>query len=187
LNPHISLTQSRNNKPKKVTLPNGVNTTLYSPGPSTFAKKHKMKRGVLFLGRLTAVKKPELAITSFLRTNPSRDTKMVVMGSGELEDTLKEKYESSQIIFTGAIKNEKQKIDIIRSCQVFILPSVLEGMSLALLEAMACGLACISSDAGNHAEVLGKAGIIVPQKHLSHQIPGILHIIEVPYNTSPLQ
>jgi glycosyltransferase involved in cell wall biosynthesis len=48
---------------------------------------------------------------------------------------------------------------------VFVLPSEIEGFSLALLEAMARGLPCIATDAGGNREALGDgAGIIVPSR-----------------------
>ncbi len=46
---------------------------------------------------------------------------------------------------------------------VFVLPSRIEGFSLALLEAMARGIPCVASDAGGNAEALaGEAGRVVP-------------------------
>ena len=65
--------------------------------------------------------------------------------------------------------NENQRIEILRSADVFILPSLVEGLSLSLLEAMACGTACLATDAGADGEVLEKgAGIILhPQRVLS--------------------
>jgi glycosyltransferase involved in cell wall biosynthesis len=48
---------------------------------------------------------------------------------------------------------------------VFVLPSEIEGFSLALLEAMARGLPCIATDAGGNREALGDgAGIVVPSR-----------------------
>lgn len=158
---------------KIIVLPNGVDTALYRPGTSLFAKKHSIKTGVLFLGRLTLVKNPELVIKSFLSLNTSKDTKLILVGHGDLEEKLKHAYTDERIIFTGGITDEKQKIDIIRACQTIVLPSLWEGMSLALLEAMACGLAPITSDAGTKP-VFGQAGCIIPIPELNKKLPQVL-------------
>lgn len=161
---------------KILVLPNGVDPNLYKKNStSIFAKTKQIKKGILFLGRLTLQKNPEVLIKSFLKLDQFEDTKLVLVGPGDLEDELKLKYsKDKRIIFTGLITNEKKKIDIINSCQIFVLPSRFEGMPLALLEAMSCQLACIASDAGSNRELLGKAGIILQINELDFKLSTVL-------------
>ncbi|MBI2617746.1 glycosyltransferase family 4 protein [Candidatus Gottesmanbacteria bacterium] len=164
--------------PKKITvIPNGVNPKVYAPGASLFAKEHSVRRGILFLGRLTLQKNPEVLIQSFLRSSAIRDSHLILVGQGEEEETLREKYQDPHVIFTGSILAEKKKVDIIRSCQIFVLPSRFEGMPLALLEAMSTGLACVVSDAGSNSETLGDAGIVLPSSKIKQQLPVVLDIL----------
>lgn len=158
-------------------LPNGVDTSFYTPGPSKFAKRHGIKRGVLFLGRLSVVKNPELVIKTFLALNPPETTKMILSGQGELASSLQKKYHDPRIMFTGQITNEKEKLDIMRACQIFVLPSYFEGISLALLEAMSCGLACIVTDAGAHTEVVDNSGIILNRSEAKNELPLALRLL----------
>lgn len=157
-------------------LPNGVNKDFFKPGPSNFAKKFKIINGVLFMGRLTLVKNPETLIKSFLYLNPPGNHKLVLMGSGDLEDELKEKYRDDRIIFTGAVYEEKRKLDIIRSCRIFVLPSRYEGMSLSLLEAMSCGLAPLATGVGSDEEVVKNAGIILDSTKIDNQLLASLRL-----------
>ena len=55
-------------------------------------------------------------------------------------------------------------IDFLRACDVFIFPSLYEGLGIALIEAMAAGCACVASSAGPIPEVVthGQDGILVP-------------------------
>ncbi len=121
-------------------------------------------------------KNPEVLIESFLKINPDLKTKLILVGFGEKFKELREKYKYKRIIFTGCVENETYKLEIIRSCQIFVLPSRIEGMPLALLEAMSCGLCCITSDAGANSELVSKTGIVIPTSSLKQQLPLALKI-----------
>lgn len=156
-------------------VPNGVDTSKYVQGTSNFSEKYHFSKAVLFLGRITEVKNPELLIKAFIQINPSPDTKLLIVGYGELLKKLERKYsEYKQIIFTGVISNEEEKIEILNASNVFVLPSKFEGMSLSLLEAMSCGLACVVSDVGTSREMLNGAGKVIKYENLEEKLPGIL-------------
>jgi len=46
------------------------------------------------------------------------------------------------------VSDAEQRLDLLRAADAFVLPSTVEGLSLALLEAMSSGCAVIASDAG---------------------------------------
>lgn len=162
---------------KLLILPNGVDPDFYTPGTSSFRKRYGFEKGILFLGRLTLQKNPEVLIRAFLNLAAKNDTKLILVGHGELEEELRQNYQDNRIIFTGPVKDEEQKLDIIRSCQIFVLPSRFEGMALALLEAMSCGLACVVSDAGSSGELVKKVGIIIPGTRLKQELPLALRLL----------
>ena len=65
------------------------------------------------------------------------------------------------IYFLGNISDI---LPILQATTIFVRPSLTEGMSLAILEAMACGLPVVASDIEGNAEIIdnGKTGCLVP-------------------------
>jgi glycosyltransferase involved in cell wall biosynthesis len=53
-------------------------------------------------------------------------------------------------------------LELLRGCDVFVLPSTAEGLALSLLEAMAAGCAIVATDAGEDGRALDGAGLVIP-------------------------
>jgi glycosyltransferase involved in cell wall biosynthesis len=62
----------------------------------------------------------------------------------------------THLVFTGAL-DDKELTSLYSSCELFISPSLHEGLGLPILEAMACGAAVICSDAASLPEVVGRS------------------------------
>lgn len=81
-----------------------------------------------------------------------------------------------RVIVTGHLDTPAEVAQHLQLCDLLLLPSLWEGMPNALLEAMACELGCIASDAGGIPEVLehGKTGFLLPRFKLHHLGDAIL-------------
>jgi glycosyltransferase involved in cell wall biosynthesis len=99
-----------------------------------------------------------------------------MVGDGPLTNSLKPFYGKEYgIDWLGFVADEEQRIDILRAADVFILPSLVEGLSLSLLEAMSCGVACLATDAGADGEVLEDgAGVILSTQGVTTQLKTLL-------------
>jgi len=96
---------------------------------------------------------------------------LVVVGDGQERLKLARRYRSNtQIIFTGLIKEHSQLIDILRGADAFFLPSVIEGLSLAMLEAMSSGVATIATNVGDDGYALEGAGIVLDPSQLTSEL-----------------
>lgn len=90
-----------------------------------------------------------------------------IAGTGKIEQELKELASDlglgSQVIWHGFLKNVR---DFVRQFDIFVLPSHVEGLPNALLEAMAEGLVCIARNVGGVEEVWpGGAGhLLLPRQ-----------------------
>ncbi len=140
---------------KITVIPNYVDTNLFKPFPSS--KKHV---NVLFVGRLDKVKRLELLLESV------RGTGLTVrfVGSGPLRRTLLQKAEDNEVdlVIEQRVSNEKLP-DYYNSADVFVLLSEWEGHPKVLIEAMACGSACVGAKAPGIQNLLvdGETGLLV--------------------------
>lgn len=80
---------------------------------------------------------------------------------GKLETYVKEMNLEKRLVFLGYREDIQE---ILSGCDLFVLPSLYEGLPLAILEAMAAGKPVIASDINGTDEIIndGKTGILVP-------------------------
>ena len=103
---------------------------------------------------------------------------LVVVGDGPLRNTLETTYSSENIIWWGYEADQQRRAALLQAAEVFLLPSLVEGLSLALLEAMASGCACVATDAGADGEVLaGGAGIVISTQGVTTQLRTLLPVL----------
>lgn len=156
-------------------IPNSVNTNRFVINPE-FRKDQRIHLRVpetIFLvgmvGRFSAQKGHKYLIeaSSILRER-GKLFKIVLIGVGELEAVIRQEVEvrnlGNYIIFYGQTL-EVQKM--LQAFDCFILPSLWEGMPLALLEAMAVGLPVIGTDVAGTREVIENevTGLLIPSKN----------------------
>jgi glycosyltransferase involved in cell wall biosynthesis len=161
---------------KLAIIPNGVNTEKYCPGISYFKTQFNTKHLFVYQGRIATEKNIEALLKAWKYSGMGEDNTLLIVGDGPLTNVLKPVYnQRDNIIWLGFLADEDKRIEILRSADVFILPSLVEGLSLSLLEAMACGVACIATDAGADGEVLEKgAGIILNTQGVTTQLKTLL-------------
>lgn len=157
-------------------IPNGVDVDKYSPGESDIKSQFQAKRLFVYLGRIAPEKNVEALLKAWRHCDMGEDCQLLVVGDGLLKSTLETAYgEGHGINWLGFIADEITRINILRAADVFILPSLVEGLSLSLLEAMSCGAACLATDAGADGEVLEKgAGVILSTQGVTTQLKTLL-------------
>jgi glycosyltransferase involved in cell wall biosynthesis len=162
-----------------VVIPNGVDTRRYSPGPSVVKSDLYARRLFVYQGRISPEKNVEALLRGWRQADMGSGCKLAIVGGGPLEASLKRFYgDDDDILWLGYLANEQRRIDILRAADAFILPSFVEGLSLSLLEAMACGTACIATDAGADGEVLSEgAGIVLDTQRVATQLQTILPLL----------
>lgn len=161
-------------------IPNGVDALKYSPGASNLKAEIGAKRVFVYQGRIAIEKNVESLLKAWKKSEMAASSRLVILGDGPLAPALKSSYnEEHGIIWLGFVGDEERRIEILRGSDVFILPSLVEGLSLSLLEGMACGVACLATDAGADGEVLsGGAGVVLKTEGVAGQLRTLLPMLE---------
>ncbi len=147
--------------PSKVTT---VHNAVEPMSPEILAiqdKKGVKDKVITFLGRITMQKGPEYfveAAAKVLQKAPS--TRFVMAGSGDMMDQMirlaARRDISDRFHFTGFMKG-KQVYEVLKSSDVYVMPSVSEPFGISPLEAMQCGVPSIISKQSGCAEILDYA------------------------------
>jgi len=121
---------------------------------------------LLAAGRLKEVKDFKTLIRAFAKVRKELDVNLIIIGEGaqrlELEAEVSRLGLGNQVMMPGFISNP---FPLMRQSSVFVLSSTSEGLSLVLLEAMACGTQVVSTDCPyGPSEILanGRWGRLVP-------------------------
>lgn len=122
---------------------------------------------VVAMGRLTRQKNFPTLIRAFARACAERPMRLIIIGAGSKAACLCLEGLARQLGIQDRMRLEGEMINpfaLLARCDVFVLPSLWEGASNALLEAMACDLPVVAArSAGNAQEVLryGCHGLLV--------------------------
>ena len=158
-------------------IPNGVEPDQWQPGPSSLSERFGGRRVFLYMGRLATEKNVEALLRAWKLVKPEGCV-LVVVGDGPLRTTLETTYSDDSLIWWGYEADQQRRVSLLQAAEVFLLPSLVEGLSLALLEAMASGCACIATDAGADGEVLsGGAGIVISTQGVTTQLRTLLPVL----------
>jgi len=146
---------------KCVVIHNGVDLSYFRAKRSYSSNSHK----VVFIGRLIHNKGPDILLDSVkLVVKKIPDVKFLIVGEGplrkKLEDFTRKNKLSKNVIFLGRVEDVRPAM---KECDIYVRPSLLDGMPLGVLESMAAGLPLIATKIAGTPEIIthGKTGILV--------------------------
>ena len=156
-------------------IPNGYNNKLFYPIPMHLARKKLNlplnKKILLTIGNLVYIKGHTYLIDAMKFIVKKRnDTILIIIGTGQLKERLEKKVKklnlNNKVFLVGRVRHGRIPIWI-NSCNLFILPSIKEGFSTVIPEAMACGKPVIATNVGGNPEIISSSelGILVPPRN----------------------
>jgi glycosyltransferase involved in cell wall biosynthesis len=172
-----------------VRIPNGIEPRSASPGATSTRPKLGIAANApvaTFVGRLIPEKCVDRLLEAWQAVASARpDARLLIVGDGPHRKALGEKAVAlgitGSVLFLGHRPNVEQ---LLHASDVFVLPSLREGMSNALLEAMAAGRAVVASDdlAGGNREIVTSEqdGLVVPVGNAPALASAILRLFADP-------
>jgi glycosyltransferase involved in cell wall biosynthesis len=134
-----------------------------------------------FVGRLTEQKGLTYLLDAMKEILPDYPTtKILLIGEGELREELAAKAERLSVLHAVIFGGTRRDIArILSAFDIFVLPSLWEGLPISLLEAMAMELPVVATDAGGVKEVIdsGKVGVLLQPKDVAGLVKSLSHLI----------
>lgn len=158
-------------------IPHGVDTLRFRPAAPDEAASLRSRLGLprgtlaIYTGRLLRGKGLDTLLVAFeaaAEADPA--LRLVLVGSGDgqslsAEDELRRRAAqgtlAGRVVFAGRVDAVE---DWLRAADLFVFPSLFEGLGISLVEAAACGLPAIGSRTGGIVDVIddGESGLLVP-------------------------
>jgi poly(glycerol-phosphate) alpha-glucosyltransferase len=151
-------------------IPNGIDPAEYAmlPDRSLLEARFPALRGrqwALFLSRIHPKKGLPNLLKAWAKTRKSDDWTLIVAGPDELGHEAEMKRLAAElelgrdICFTGALRG-REKLAALGGARLFVLPSLSEGFSMAMLEAAASGLPMLLTPQCNFPELTAAGGAV---------------------------
>lgn len=149
---------------RMVRMASGVDTARFHPGPSALETQLPPRPRILFTGRLHPQKNLDVLLDAWPEVARRTDAHLLLVGDGVERERLRGRAAAlgvaGSVHFLGAVADPSEQL---RAADAFVLPSIAEGMSNSLLEAMATALPCLTSSIGGNTDLIvdGQSGRLI--------------------------
>jgi glycosyltransferase involved in cell wall biosynthesis len=192
---YIAMLGARGFDPSKMKrFTRGIDFDLFKPqavpGPS-FPAKHFNRRGtitLLYVGRISSDKGVDFLMETYRKIAAKRrDVTLLVVGDGPYLSELRRRASMDGVTFAGRVDHDELPA-IYAASSLFVFPSTTDTFGKVVLEAQACGLPAIVSDAGGPQEIIvhGKTGFVARAGNALDWSEKIEHVLDMMTDTPQL-
>ena len=155
-----------------VQIPNAIDLNII-PKKST----KQFKNQLIFAGRLSKEKGIEILLET--ASQLPNNYHLLIAGSGPLEEKVRKLSDEKTNLHYLGYQSKQNMLSLIRGSDLLIQPSLEEGISSTLLEAMACGTCILGSDIEGISEVIenNKTGLLVEPNNSDELLNKILYLL----------
>lgn len=142
----------------------------------TLPTRHQnQQKTILFVGRLVPYKLPEVVVRAFANSSVLQQHQLVIVGEGperpRLEQIIEEQGLDECVKLTGQ-KSQNEVGELMRQAEILAFPSIRELGAGVVVEAMACGMACVVVDYG------GPATLVEPDRGIKIPLGDFKHLVK---------
>ena len=152
-------------------IPNGIDIKSLDNGIDI-----RYKKQIIFAGRLSVEKGIRTVIES--AKNLPKDIDLLIIGDGPEKSFVIESIKNYENIHYLGYQPKEKTISLIRGSKLLIQPSIAEGISSTLLEAMACSTPVIATNIGGNVELFSNnSGILIEPENPEELLNKIIFLI----------
>jgi glycosyltransferase involved in cell wall biosynthesis len=147
--------------PDRITvIRNGIDRDTFHPDAARPAEERPARLGTV--GRLIPDKGVDVLLEALPAIVAKRPAMLTVVGDGPQRKALERRARDLPVEFAGHLASPIDVAEFLRSIDVFVMPSRLEGFPNALIEALACGASVVATDVPGIAEAAAGRAVLVP-------------------------
>lgn len=165
-------------------LYNGVDTGKFGvrrrPEPGKSMGQSRPEVTIGSVGRLVKVKNYGFLLRVLARLPAELRWRLLLVGEGPERSSLEQAIRELGLADRVQLLGHREDVpELLSQFDIFVLPSVSEGMSNTLLEAMAAGVAVVASDVGGNREIVepGRSGLLFPSDTLESAVQAIATLV----------
>jgi glycosyltransferase involved in cell wall biosynthesis len=150
-------------------IPNGVDLDRYRGPAEREAVRHELgldagARLIIVVAKLYAQKGHAALLDALSATSPQPQDAVLLLGEGPEREHLERMVRDRGLSMVRFLGNRPDVPRLLAASDLFVLPSLWEGLPMALLEGMAAGLPVVATDVAGSRQVVrnGRDGILVP-------------------------
>jgi len=152
-------------------IPNAIDISALSSDVD-----RRYQNQVIFAGRISREKGVDLLIE--IAQKLSIDTDLIILGSGPEKKRIQDLVKTQKNIHFLGYQNKEKTIPLIRGSDALIQPSLNEGISSTIIEAMVCKTPVIATNVGGNKELVNdQTGFLVDSNSSSQFLDKITHVL----------
>ena len=145
-------------------------------------RSNRRQMTILFVGRLVPYKLPEVVVRAFAASEILRQHRLLIVGEGPERPRLQRIVEEHNLVGCVELTGQKSQAEVgelMRQAEILAFPSIRELGAGVVVEAMACGMACVVVDYGGPAMLVQPdRGIKIPIGNLDHLVRSFTEELE---------